>query len=81
MNKIKIKSPATIANLSCGFDVLGLCLENPYDEIEIKKTSEKKVTLNILDSPFSNIPSNPSENTGGIPAELILKKMNTFTIK
>ena len=76
MNKIKIKSPATIANLSCGFDVLGLCLENPYDEIEIKKTSEKKITLNILDSPFSNIPSNPSKNTGGVPAELILKKMN-----
>ena len=76
MNQIKIKSPATIANLSCGFDVLGLCLENPYDEIEVKKQSSKIVTLNILDSPFSDIPSNPNDNTGGVPAQLILKDMD-----
>ena len=31
MKKITIKSPATIANLVCGFDVLGLALEAPYD--------------------------------------------------
>ena len=37
MNEILIKAPATIANLSCGFDILGLCLNEPYDEIEIKK--------------------------------------------
>ena len=37
--------------------------EKEHQEYQTKKTSEKKVTLNILDSPFSNIPSNPSENT------------------
>ena len=29
MNKIKISAPATIANLVCGFDVLGLALNEP----------------------------------------------------
>ena len=76
MDRIKIKAPATIANLSCGFDVLGLCLDKPYDEIEIKKISNKAINLNILDSPFSDIPSKPSENTGGVPAQLILEDMN-----
>ena len=83
MEKIKIKSPATIANLSCGFDVLGLCLDTPFDEIKIEKNSEKKVILNILDSPFSDIPSNTNDNTGGVPAKLILNDMNLdfgFTI-
>ena len=42
MDKIKIHAPATVANLSCGFDVLGLCLEKPYDEIEIQKIQKKK---------------------------------------
>ena len=76
MNKIKIQAPATIANLSCGFDVLGLCLNTPYDEIEVIKTSDKKVTLEIIKSPYDDIPSNPQENTGGVPAELILKDLN-----
>ena len=76
MNQIKIKAPATIANLSCGFDVLGLCLDKPFDEIEIRKISDKIINLNILDSPFSDIPSKPSENTGGVPAQLILEDMD-----
>jgi homoserine kinase len=83
MNKIRIKSPATIANLSCGFDVLGLCLDKPYDEIEVTKNSSRNIILNIEDSQFSNIPSNPKQNTGGVPAELILNDLNLdygFTI-
>ena len=48
MNKIKIQSPATVANLSCGFDILGLCLDKPYDEIEVIKIDEKKVIIDII---------------------------------
>tara|TARA_B100001996_G_scaffold348933_1_gene307384 strand:+ start:1072 stop:1995 length:924 start_codon:yes stop_codon:yes gene_type:complete len=84
MNKIKIQSPATVANLSCGFDILGLCLDKPYDEIEIIKIDKKKVVIDIIDSPYSNIPSNPLENTGGVPALNIIKDLNLdfgFNIK
>ena len=73
MDNIKLRAPATVANLSCGFDILGICINEPYDEITISKIPSKKVKINILDSPFSNIPSNPKYNTGGIPAQLIIK--------
>jgi len=76
MNSIVLRAPASIANLSCGFDVLGLCIENPFDEIKITKNVNRKVIINIEKSPFSNIPSNPKENTGGVPAELIMKDYN-----
>ena len=76
MKKIKLRSPATVANLSCGYDILGLCLEKPYDEIEIVKIPEKKIEIDILKSAYSNIPSNPKENTGGIPALLIQNDLN-----
>ena len=76
MDTITLRAPATIANLSCGFDVLGVCIKEPFDEITINKIPEKKVLINILDSKFSNIPSNPKENTGGIPAELIINDFN-----
>ena len=76
MNNVLLKAPATVANLSCGFDVLGVCIKEPFDEISITKIDEKKVVINIEESPFSNIPSNPSENTGGVPAQLIIDDFN-----
>ena len=50
MDKIKIHAPATVANLSCGFDVLGLCLNEPYDEIEIHKISQILFVFRYLSS-------------------------------
>ena len=46
MDSIKLHAPATIANISCGFDIFGLCLDSPFDEIEIKKIANKKVIIN-----------------------------------
>ena len=35
MDHIKIFSPATVANVSCGYDVLGFCLDSVGDEMII----------------------------------------------
>ena len=40
-NEIKIFSPATVANVACGFDVLGFCLDTIGDEMVIRKTENK----------------------------------------
>ena len=37
MNEIRIFSPASIANLSCGYDILGVCLDKVGDEILSEK--------------------------------------------
>jgi homoserine kinase len=76
MDKITLRSPATIANLSCGFDILGVCLNEPYDEITISKNASKEVIIHSLDSEFSNIPTIPEKNTGGVPAQLIMNDLN-----
>ena len=76
MDSIKLHAPATIANISCGFDIFGLCLDSPFDEIEIKKIANKKVIINSVKSEFSNIPTIPSENTGGIPALMLIKDLD-----
>ena len=80
MDSIKIQAPATVANLSCGFDVLGVCLNEPYDEIEIIKIDKPEVQIDILDSKFSNIPNIPSQNTGGVPAELLIEDLNHLVL-
>ena len=42
MNEIKVFSPASIANLSCGYDILGACLDGIGDEITVRKTKNKE---------------------------------------
>ena len=75
MDKITLRSPSTIANLSCGFDILGVCIKEPFDEITISKNSSKTVTIKSLDSEFSDIPVIPEDNTGGVPAQLIINDL------
>ncbi len=48
MKEIKIFSPASIANLSCGFDILGVCLNGIGDEITVRKTNKKELRLKRL---------------------------------
>ncbi len=45
MNQIKIFSPATVANVSCGFDALGLALDALGDEMIFRKTTNKGVRI------------------------------------
>lgn len=45
MKEIEIFSPATIANVSCGFDVLGCCLDSIGDKMVLRKTEERGVRI------------------------------------
>jgi homoserine kinase len=65
MDEVKILAPATIANLVCGFDVLGLCLNDPSDIMHVHLLDEKKVVIHSAGS--YNLPSDPAKNTAGAP--------------
>ncbi|MDB5207544.1 MAG: homoserine kinase [Flavisolibacter sp.] len=74
MQTIKIKAPATIANLVCGFDILGLCLEEPHDIMELRLLQEKKVIIHSSDG--YQLPKDPQLNTAGAPLIEMLKSIN-----
>jgi homoserine kinase len=74
MNSIKVKSPATVANLVCGFDVLGMCLHEPYDEMEVKLLGEKKIIIQSTDG--YPLPTDPAQNTAGAPLIEMLKTID-----
>ncbi|APY00002.1 homoserine kinase [Lacinutrix venerupis] len=66
MNEIKIFSPATVANVSCGFDVLGFCLDTVGDEMVIKKTQEKGIKITKIEG--FNLPLEVKKNVAGVAA-------------
>jgi homoserine kinase len=65
IQSITIKTPATIANLVCGFDILGLCLEQPCDVMQVNLLNEKKVTVRSTNN--FPLPEDPRLNTAGAP--------------
>lgn len=65
MRSIKVQAPATVANLVCGFDVLGMCLHKPFDVMEVRLLEEKKIIINSADG--YDLPEDPAENTAGAP--------------
>ena len=63
MKSISIKAPATIANLVCGFDILGLALEEPYDLMQLEIRDEPGLT--IIHDDQHNLPTEPEKNVAG----------------
>ncbi len=65
MKEITIHSPGTVANLVCGFDVLGLCLTEPYDIMTVRLLDKKEVIIRTTDN--YPLPTDPAMNTAGAP--------------
>jgi homoserine kinase len=72
--KISVRSPATVANLVCGFDVLGMCLEEPYDIMEVRMINEQKVIIQSTDG--YPLPTDPLLNTAGAPLVEMIAELN-----
>ena len=77
MKKIIVRSPGTVANLVCGFDILGLALGDPYDIMEISPLDEPVVVIHNRD-PF-NLPEDPEKNVAGVVLLSIMEKMGMKT--
>jgi len=73
-NEIKIFSPATVANVSCGFDVLGFALDTVGDEMTIRKVSQKGVKIAKITN--QNLPLNVTKNVAGVAALALLAETN-----
>ncbi len=74
MNEIKIFCPATIANISCGFDVLGLCLETIGDEMIIRKSDVKGIIITKIVG--ADLPLETSKNVAGVAALALLEAID-----
>ncbi len=72
MNYLKIFSPATVANVSCGFDALGLALETVGDTMTFTKTITKGVKITQITG--ANLPLDAKVNAAGVVALAMLEK-------
>jgi homoserine kinase len=74
MNYLKIFVPATVANVSCGFDSLGLAVDAVGDEMTFTKTIEKGVKISNITG--ADLTYNIDENAASAVVKKILLASN-----
>jgi homoserine kinase len=70
---IKVFCPATIANLSCGFDVLGVCLDHVGDDMTLTKTATKGVVIKEIIG--ADLPLEAEKNVAGVAALAMMQAL------
>lgn len=69
-NEIKVFCPATVANVSCGFDVLGVALDSVGDEMVVRKVTQKGIKITKLTG--QDLPKETLNNVAGVAGNAFL---------
>ena len=73
---IKVFAPASCANVSCGFDILGFALEAPGDEIILYKSNNPGVKIREITGDHGKLPYDERLNTASVAISSLLVKLN-----
>jgi len=76
MNQVKVFAPATVANVACGFDVLGLALDYPGDEVLVTKTDKNDIVITACHN-AENLPLEADKNVAGVALKALLDKLGS----
>lgn len=74
MKKVKLQVPATVANLVCGFDILGMAIHEPFDEMELRILETPEIIIKHTDN--FRLPEEPSQNVAGVVLLKIQEYLN-----
>ena len=69
---IKVLVPATIANLVCGFDILGLALQEPRDTMEMRLSDKPGIRIRHTDQ--YDLPTDPLKNVAGVALQALINE-------
>jgi homoserine kinase len=73
---VRAFAPATVANVSCGFDVFGFAVENPGDEVMITLKSEPGVVMKRIEGDGGRLPMEAEKNTASVAVIAFLKAID-----
>jgi len=74
---IKVFAPATVANVSCGFDVLGFAVDAPGDEVILRKTPGSGLKIKSITGDEGRLTKDPLKNTVGVSISNFLYKIGS----
>lgn len=70
---VKVFAPATVANVTCGFDILGFPLENVGDVLTLKVVKKKQIRITKIKG--FNLPYEASKNVAGVVIQKLVQDL------
>lgn len=77
MDSISVFAPATVANVACGFDIFGLAVDNPGDEVIVKKRNDDKIVIEKITGDEGKLTLDPAKNTVSVPIIKFLSQIDS----
>ncbi len=75
MKKITVFSPASVANVGPGFDVMGFALSSVGDTLTAEMSSEQGVRIRKITGDDGKLPKDVDKNTASIGATSVMEKL------
>jgi homoserine kinase len=80
LDSINVFAPATVANVVCGFDVLGFAVNEPGDEVVMRITDKPGITISKITGDDGRLPLDPAKNTVSVSVEHYLRSIDRLDI-
>lgn len=77
MKTVRAFAPATVANVACGFDVLGFALDKPGDIVSASLSSEPGVIISAIHGDGGRLPLEAEKNTAGLAVITLLQALDS----
>ncbi|NJN25843.1 MAG: homoserine kinase [Cyclobacteriaceae bacterium] len=72
---IRVFAPATVANVTCGFDILGFAVDQPGDEITLTKSDTGEVRITNITGDGGALPLDADKNTCSVVIKMFLNDL------
>ncbi|MGX1751473.1 homoserine kinase [Sphingobacterium sp. NPDC055346] len=75
LKEVRVFAPATVANMICGFDILGFAVDKPGDEVYMQRVEESGVRIRSIQGDDGRLPLDPDKNTVSACVRMLLSHL------
>ena len=72
---VKAFAPATVANVCCGFDILGFAVDYPGDEVILTLRADSEIKVTAIHGDEGRLPMEANKNTASVAVQSLLKEL------
>ncbi len=75
--KVRAFAPASVSNLGCGFDIFGMALERPGDEVVVRAAEGTGIVAVSVSGDGGRVPTDPARNAAALAVDGVLRRLGS----
>lgn len=73
--QLTVFAPATVANVACGYDILGFAIDGPGDYVTARLSDQPGLRITAITGDEGKLPTDPAKNTASVSALSLLEHL------